>query len=53
MVRLEEMTDQQLCALTGDFEKLRARLVATGQGPRTRSESRSDSLKPEASGEAE
>ena len=27
MVRLEELTDQQLCALTGDFEKLRARLV--------------------------
>ena len=32
MVRLEELTDQELSALTGDFEKLRARLAATGQG---------------------
>ena len=34
MVRLEELTDQELSALTGDFEKLRARLAATGQGPK-------------------
>lgn len=33
MVRLEELTDEELRALTGDFEKLRARLAAAGQGP--------------------
>ena len=33
MVRLEEMTDEELRALTGDFEQLRARLAAAGQGP--------------------
>jgi len=33
MVRLEEMTDQDLCALAGDFEKLRSRLAATDQAP--------------------
>jgi low affinity Fe/Cu permease len=33
MVRLEEMTDEQLGALTGDFEQLRSRLAAAGQGP--------------------
>jgi len=27
MVRLEELTDEELCALTGDFEKLRTRLA--------------------------
>jgi hypothetical protein len=27
-VRLEEMTDRNLCALAGDFEKLRSRLAA-------------------------
>jgi low affinity Fe/Cu permease len=32
MVRLEEMTDQDLCALAGDFEKLRSRLVAATRG---------------------
>jgi low affinity Fe/Cu permease len=53
MVRLEDLTDQELCALTGDFEKLRDRLVATGRGPGAASKSRADSLKPEAKGEAE
>jgi low affinity Fe/Cu permease len=33
MVRLEEMTDQELCALAGDFEKLRSRLAAALQEP--------------------
>jgi len=33
MVRLEELSDEDLCALTGDFEKLRQRLAAYGQGP--------------------
>jgi hypothetical protein len=33
MVRLEEMTDQELCALAGDFEKLRSRLAAAHQEP--------------------
>jgi low affinity Fe/Cu permease len=33
MVRLEEMTDQDLCALAGDFEKLRSRLAAAHQAP--------------------
>jgi low affinity Fe/Cu permease len=33
LVRLEELTDEELCSLTGDFEKLRVRLAATGQGP--------------------
>jgi len=32
-VRLEEMTDQDLCALAGDFEKLRSRLAAALQEP--------------------
>jgi low affinity Fe/Cu permease len=31
MVRLEEMTDQELCALAGDFPKLRSRLAAAHQ----------------------
>jgi low affinity Fe/Cu permease len=33
MVRLEELSDDDLCRLTGDFEKLRRRLAAYGQGP--------------------
>jgi|SoiMetStandDraft_5_1073268.scaffolds.fasta_scaffold03071_2 low affinity Fe/Cu permease len=33
MVRLEEMTDQDLCALEGDFKKLRSRLAAAHQEP--------------------
>jgi low affinity Fe/Cu permease len=33
MVRLEELTDEELRALTGDFEKLRQRLATYGQGP--------------------
>jgi low affinity Fe/Cu permease len=33
MVRLEELTDEELCALTSDFEKLRRRLAAYGRGP--------------------
>jgi len=33
MVRLEELSDEELCALTGDFEKLRQRLAAYGRGP--------------------
>ena len=33
MVRLEELSDEELCALTGDFEKLRQRLAAYGHGP--------------------
>ena len=33
LVRLEELTDEELRSLTGDFEKLRTRLAATGQGP--------------------
>jgi hypothetical protein len=33
MVRLEEMTDQELCALAGDFEKLRSRLAAAHHEP--------------------
>jgi low affinity Fe/Cu permease len=33
MVRLEEMSDEELCALTGDFQQLRTRLAAAGQGP--------------------
>ena len=33
MVRLEEMTDQELCALAGDFEKLRSRLAVARQEP--------------------
>lgn len=37
MVRLEELTDEELCALTGDFEKLRTRLAARGQGPSAKS----------------
>jgi len=32
MVRLEELTDDELEALAGDFEKLRARLTAAGRG---------------------
>ena len=32
-VRLEEMTDQDLSALAGDFEKLRSRLAAAHQEP--------------------
>lgn len=31
------MTDEELCALTGDFERLRARLAAAGQGPNSSS----------------
>jgi low affinity Fe/Cu permease len=33
MVRLERMTDQDLCALEGDFKKLRSRLAAAHQEP--------------------
>ena len=33
MVRLEEMTDAELNSLAGDFEQLRARLDAEGEGP--------------------
>ena len=33
MVRLEEMTDEELRTLTGDFERLRARLTEAGQSP--------------------
>jgi low affinity Fe/Cu permease len=33
MVRLEEMTDQDLCAIEGDFKKLRSRLAAAHQEP--------------------
>ena len=33
LVRLEELTDEELCALTGDFENLRTRTAASGQGP--------------------
>jgi hypothetical protein len=33
MVRLEELTEEELCALTGDFEKLRQRLAMYGRGP--------------------
>jgi low affinity Fe/Cu permease len=33
MVRLEEMTDQDLGALAGDFEKLRSRLAAAHEEP--------------------
>jgi len=33
MVRREELSDEDLCALTGDFEKLRQRLAAYGEGP--------------------
>ena len=32
-VRLEEMIDEELGALTGDLEQLRPRLAAAGQGP--------------------
>jgi low affinity Fe/Cu permease len=34
MVRLEELSDEELTALASDFERLRARLAASGQGPR-------------------
>jgi len=37
MLRLEEMTDQELCALAGYFEKLRSRLAAADQEPRVSS----------------
>ena len=33
MVRLEELSDEALKALTSDFETLRARLAAAGEGP--------------------
>ena len=33
MVRLEERSDEALKALTGDFERLRTRLAAAGEGP--------------------
>jgi low affinity Fe/Cu permease len=33
MVRLEELSDEELTALASDFERLRARLAACGQGP--------------------
>jgi low affinity Fe/Cu permease len=33
MVRLEELSDEELTALASDFERLRARLAANGQGP--------------------
>jgi low affinity Fe/Cu permease len=35
MVRLEELSDEELRALTGDFEQLRTRLLAGGEGPNT------------------
>ena len=43
MVRLEELSDDELCALTGDFEKLRRRLAAYGRGPRARHRARARS----------
>lgn len=46
LVRLEELTDEELCALTGDFEKLRVRLVASGKGPTPASEPPADMSKP-------
>jgi low affinity Fe/Cu permease len=33
LVRLEELTEEELRSLTGDFEELRTRLAAKGQGP--------------------
>ena len=33
MVRLEELSDEELKALTSDFERLRTRLAAAGEGP--------------------
>lgn len=33
LVRLEELTEEELASLTGDFERLRARMAAAGQGP--------------------
>jgi low affinity Fe/Cu permease len=33
LVRLEDLTDAELQALTGDFERLRARLANAGHGP--------------------
>ena len=53
MVRLEELSDEELCALTGDFEKLRARLAAAGQGPRIPAEPPAHRPRPGATGEAE
>jgi low affinity Fe/Cu permease len=32
MIRLEELSDDELCSLSADFEKLRARLARTGEG---------------------
>jgi low affinity Fe/Cu permease len=33
LVRLEELTDEELRTLTGAFENLRTRTAASGQGP--------------------
>jgi len=33
LVRLEQLTDEELRTLTGDFENLRTRTAAAGQGP--------------------
>jgi low affinity Fe/Cu permease len=33
LVRLEELTEEELSLLTGDFEQLRSRMAAEGQGP--------------------
>jgi low affinity Fe/Cu permease len=34
LVRLEELSEEELKALTSDFERLRTRLAAAGEGPR-------------------
>ena len=33
LARLEELTEEELASRTGDFERLRARMAAAGQGP--------------------
>ena len=33
LVRLEELTEEELATLAGDFERLRFRMAAAGQGP--------------------
>jgi low affinity Fe/Cu permease len=53
LVRLEELTDEELCTLTGDFENLRTRMAATGQGPNSHCsipDRTASKLKPEAEG---
>jgi hypothetical protein len=52
-VRLEELTDEELRTLTGDFENLRTRMAATGQGPNSNCsipDRTASKLKPEAEG---